>query len=122
MAAQDNLGSQFGFNCTQHNKKCNDISFKYEKGENLHSLNAIHGDRIIGFMDWHPETGHIKDIKVNNDLQRQGIGTRLWNKAQEISGQQGIVAPTHSPDRTKAGDSWARKVGGELPKVKWKHY
>lgn len=59
--------------------------------------------------------GHINEINVDPDLQRQGIGTALWNHAHELARQKVIPVPKHSKQRTDEGDQWARKVGGPLP-------
>lgn len=59
--------------------------------------------------------GHINDIQVEPDLQRQGIGTALWKHANELADQKVVPRPKHSKQRTDEGDQWARKVGGRLP-------
>lgn len=73
-------------------------------------------------MQWSDNTGELQHIMVNHDARRQGIATALWNRAQQLSGERGITAPTHSSKRTKEGDAWAKSVGGELPKRKPSHY
>jgi hypothetical protein len=40
-----------------------------------------------------------------------GIGTHMWRQAQQATG--GTIH--HSPDRTDAGDAFARSVGGTIP-------
>lgn len=60
---------------------------------------------------------HVLNIGVSADQQRRGVATALWNEAHRLAGEvQRIPKPKHSPDRTNAGDAWARSVGGRLPR------
>jgi hypothetical protein len=67
----------------------------------------------VGEMAWHPKTKAVTNIQVWPDEQRQGIGTAMWNMGQKIRPK-----PVHSADRTRAGEAWAKKVGGRLPRRK----
>ena len=58
--------------------------------------------------------GKLQGIETHPDYQRQGLATKLWNYAKSQS-DIGIPEPKHSDARTKAGEAWAKKVGGELP-------
>lgn len=60
--------------------------------------------------------GHVDDVSVDDQYQRRGVGTALWNHANELADKKLIPRPKHSPQRTYPGDQWARKVGGKLPK------
>jgi len=40
----------------------------------------------------------------------------LWEKAKKLSADTGIREPIHSRHRTDAGEAWAKKVGGTIPK------
>jgi GNAT superfamily N-acetyltransferase len=76
-----------------------------------------HGD--VGHLYWHPRTGTIKDVLVHGDHQGQGIATQMYNLAHRVAATtRGVPKPQHSQDRTDAGDSWAKKVGGRLPRRK----
>lgn len=67
----------------------------------------------VGQMDWHPKTHHITGINVYPEDQGKGIATAMWKMGQEIRPK-----PQHSADRTRAGDAWAKSVGGRLPRRK----
>ena len=66
--------------------------------------------REVGSLVW-DSTGKVHDIDVLPDRQRMGIGTVLWQQAQQAAG--GSVR--HSDDRTEAGERFARSVGGTIP-------
>lgn len=59
--------------------------------------------------------GKVQGVETHPDYRRQGLATKLWNYAKERS-DMGIPEPKHSSARTKEGEEWAKKVGGELPK------
>lgn len=85
--------------------------------EHLHKVEAYDAGDWAGELKWHPKTGEIKNLFVEANVRRQGIGTGLWNEAQRIAtSERGIVPPKHSADRTDDGDAWAKKIGGALPK------
>ncbi len=92
-----------------------------DEPEEVHSVKAFdatgrYGWQQLGSMQWHGSTGRILRIQVENDVTRKGLGTRLWQHANELAAQNtDIVAPKHSRDRTLSGELWARRVGGELP-------
>ncbi len=69
----------------------------------------------VGDMLW--DSKGIRNIGVPADQQRRGVATQLWQEGQRLSSENAkIPAPKHSADRTKAGDAWARSVGGRLPR------
>jgi hypothetical protein len=67
----------------------------------------------VGQMVWHPKTKAITGITVDPENQREGIATAMWNMGQGIRPK-----PVHSADRTRAGEAWAKSVGGRLPRRK----
>ena len=76
-----------------------------------------HGD--VGHLYWHPRTGTIKDVLVSGEHQGKGIATQMYSQAQQAAQTvRGVPQPKHSQDRTDAGDAWAKKVGGRLPRRK----
>jgi ribosomal protein S18 acetylase RimI-like enzyme len=92
-------------------------------GDGAHTLNAIdavgphRNPERIGFLRWSHKTGEISSIEVFGGHQRQGVATGLWNEAHRIAGEtRGVKPPRHSPDRTDAGEAWARSLGGRLPR------
>jgi len=73
----------------------------------------------------HPKYGRVGEMQLAPDpdehgnreihdvgvlFKRRGIGTGLYNHAQEAG-----LNPQHSSWRTDEGDAWAHKVGGHLP-------
>ena len=85
----------------------------------VHSITARHSDHgQVGHFYWHPKTGEIKDVLVNGEHEGRGIATQMYKVAQQTSKSEGLPAPKHSSKRTKAGDAWAKRVGGHLPPLK----
>lgn len=91
------------------------FKFLYQLNDGVHNLDAIHDDRNLGFMEWSDKTGELQNIRVNDDVRRQGVATALWNRAHELASEQGITRPVHARERTKEGDAWAKAVGGAIP-------
>lgn len=60
------------------------------------------------------EKGKVQAVETHPKYRRQGLATKLWGIAQENTAQ-GAPAPVHSPTRTRAGEAWAKKVGGDVP-------
>ena len=92
----------------------------YGDGQNSETLSVRathpdHGD--VGHLYWHPRTGTIRDVLVMGEHQGKGIATQMFKTAQETAATtRGVPAPKHSQDRTDAGDAWAKKVGGRVPR------
>lgn len=74
--------------------------------------NEYQNDRLHG-------TGEIANVEVASRTRRQGLATAMYRFANDIaeSSEGRIPAPEHSEARTKAGDAWARAVGGYLPPI-----
>ena len=60
------------------------------------------------------EKGKVQAVETHPQYRRQGLAKKLWGIAQENTAQ-GAPAPSHSSTRTRAGEAWAKKVGGEVP-------
>lgn len=58
--------------------------------------------------------GKVSAVETHPDFRKQGLAKKLWGIAQENT-DQGAPAPQHSAMRTKEGEAWAKKVGGEVP-------
>jgi hypothetical protein len=105
-------------------QKLNEIQFQYDSpdlGESkpTHRLRALAGPTgtQVGEMLWNAQG--IRNVGVGEQFQRRGVATALWSEGHRLAGQNArIPAPKHSADRTKAGDAWARSVGGRLPRRK----
>lgn len=61
------------------------------------------------------EEGKVQGVETHPDYRRQGLARKLWDYAKSQS-EMGIPEPKHSATRTKEGEEWAKKIGGELPK------
>lgn len=61
------------------------------------------------------EKGKVSGVETHPKYRRQGLAKKLWDYAGSRS-DIGIPAPQHSTMRTKEGEAWAHKVGGEVPK------
>ena len=70
----------------------------------------VTGTREVGTLVW-DRTGKLHHVGVVPGRQRIGIGTALWQQAQQAAGG----AIRHSEDRTDAGENFARSVGGTIP-------
>lgn len=87
-----------------------------DTGLGYHEVTAYDSDHNeVGSLQWHKGTGEILDVRVDPQHRRQGVATALHHMAGKLSGEYGLTGPTHSNDRSDQGDSWAKKVGGELP-------
>jgi len=60
--------------------------------------------------------GKVLAVETDPKKRRQGLATKLWNEAQQHSKEMpGVPEPKHSQTRTRSGEAWAKKVGGEVP-------
>jgi GNAT superfamily N-acetyltransferase len=77
------------------------------------------GERSAGYMRWGSKTGEIRAIDVEPQYQRRGVATAMYKHAHELAAtNRKIRSPRHSPDRTEAGEAWARSLGDRLPRRK----
>lgn len=61
----------------------------------------------------HFTSGVIQAMGVHPEHRRQGVATAMLQAAHKAG-----VTPVHSPDRSDAGDAWARSLGVDLPERK----
>lgn len=102
-------------------EKLSNIQFAYDQpdlGESkpIHRVRALsqHGGEL-GSMLWNAQG--IRNVGVAEDQQRRGVATAMWHEGHRLAAENAkIPQPKHSKDRTKAGDAWARSVGGRLPR------
>lgn len=117
MSARDTLGLQF----TRY--KASERFPGTDHLQDEHVIEAVHPEHgVIGELAVRArngggrQAGHIDDVWVDKQMQRQGVGTAMWEHAHQLADQKVIPRPKHSPQRTHEGDQWARKVGGRLPR------
>lgn len=106
MAASDHNGPQFDF-----------VYDTVDTGGRrpLHRIQAVADGNPVGGMVW--SSKEVQNIDVKPPYQRQGLATRMWQEGHRVASENvRVPAPKHSADRTDAGDAWARKVGGRLPR------
>lgn len=75
-----------------------------------HSITATHAtDGVVGRLTWDAGKGHIKDIRVNEEHQRRGVATQMYQHAKKHTYIE------HSNDRTVEGTKWAESTGDRVP-------
>ena len=72
------------------------------------------------YEDW--REGNVDHVEVHPALQRKGIATAMWLRAQQAHRDEPwfYPEPTHSTFRSEDGDAWshslhARGLSGEVP-------
>ena len=89
--------------------------FQYSGAEPHHVVTATHPDKDypVGFLVWKKDTGENIRIEVEEEHQRKGVATVMWNFAKNVAASSDgkIRRPQHSRVKTKAGKAWAKKVG-----------
>jgi hypothetical protein len=94
-------------------------TFKNNERLGGHILVGDKRHEVIGELTWHP-TGEIKNIIVNDEHKRTGIGTKMLKMAQTETRRANQPPIKLSPIRTDEGDAWAKavskKTGKTLPK------
>ena len=76
-------------------------------------------DKPAGLLKWRKAgpPGEIHFISVDEQYQRQGLATELLSRGREFAeATRGVPRPKHSPDRTDAGEAWARTLRERLPR------
>jgi GNAT superfamily N-acetyltransferase len=88
------------------------VQNKFEGGPLVEQPKA----QVVGTIQWHPKTGEVNWVRTHQDYRGLGVASTLWEKAKKLSADTGIREPIHSKHRTDAGEAWAKKVGGTIPK------
>jgi GNAT superfamily N-acetyltransferase len=108
MAASDHLsGYQFRYHMPNNHE--HEVTAHNEHGEGIGWLRWEDSQSTSMWM----KPNEISALGVSNEYQRQGVATRMLQVARENGGD-----PAHSSRRTKAGDEWAKSVGGKRPPKK----
>lgn len=76
-----------------------------------HTVEASAGGRPVGRIEW-DHNSEIRKVWTEPDMRRNGVATALYGEARQHD-----PAVRHSTDRTREGNSWAKSVGGRLPKL-----
>jgi len=82
-----------------------------------HRIDLFNSSGAVGFIEW-DEDGEVNTIHIGDKIRRIGLGTYLWDLANEISEKNKWNPPEHSSRRTEAGDLFARSMGGYIPQLK----
>lgn len=88
-------------------------------GDNRHAINVTvpESKHDVGHLEWTPKTGEVYVVHVDDAYRRQGLATAMWHTAKAVAADtRGVKPPRHSPQRSDAGDAWARTVGGAVPR------
>ena len=65
----------------------------------------------LGSMEWSHKSGEIKDIQVNDEHQRQGLATAMYNYANKLSSSdKSVTKPKHAKSLTDEGKAWAKSL------------
>lgn len=64
----------------------------------------------VGAFTWDPVTGEIDTVVTHPMMQRQGIGSALYETADRIADDLGISRPVHSSNLTPEGRAFAESV------------
>jgi GNAT superfamily N-acetyltransferase len=86
------------------------------KSDPAWEVTAHHQGKQVGYLNW-AMAGHVYDINVDPEHRRKGVATGMWNYALAQGGKhdpnlrQPVSNVTHSENRTRAGDKWAKSTG-----------
>lgn len=90
----------------------------------LHQVTARQGGKVVGGLQWYPESDHEMGIKrgeiatvaVLPEHQGQGLATGMLHHAWGLAdSDSSIPRAEHSSSRSPAGSGWAAKTGGQIP-------
>jgi len=110
---------------TRNNADFQGLTYKhYDTHPTSHELEAFHpkSEEAIGYMRWDKKSGEIKDLSVDKEQRRKGVGTGMYNAAINVANSKGLVEPVHSPVRTAEGEAWARSLPDYAPSILQANY
>lgn len=84
------------------------LHFTFTHGDDnqgKHLLELHHGRTPVGHMDWDTRDGDIGMIDVDHRHRRQGYGSMLWAKADQLSDEHGTPRPGDSAFWTHDGSA-----------------
>jgi len=94
-----------------------DVKHRYTRDDahNEHRISLWNSSGTVGYIEWDIDDGEINKVYVGDSYRRLGIATKMWEMATEWAEENDEVVPEHSSSRTKAGDEWAKSIGGKIP-------
>ena len=97
----------------------NDIRSQYRFMDNdqCHRIDIMNGSGAMGYIEWDADDGEVNKIYVGDKLRRQGLGTHLWELADDYSKANSLIRPEHSSKRTYDGEQFAQAIGGYIPRL-----
>jgi GNAT superfamily N-acetyltransferase len=88
------------------------IAFRPDRGEYMAAFDKKTG-REVGSLILNPLKKGVREVAMVNvdpDVRRQGVATALFLEAKKAG-----LKPAHSPNRSTAGDAFARTTGHPVP-------
>jgi GNAT superfamily N-acetyltransferase len=96
-------------------------TLNYEFSEtvnNEYKLTFFNKNGAVGYIEWDMDDGEVSKIYVGDIYRRQGVGTYIWDVAQEYAKDNRLIQPEHSSKRTQEGDAFAQSIGGYIPSLR----
>jgi hypothetical protein len=100
-----------------------ELQFPHTRGNGYHQITAVHDRMEVGWLRWNDGSpsdqrarGEITALGVAKDYQGHRVATHMYRKASQIS------PVVHSQARTRAGEGWARSVGGPMRPLREEGY
>jgi|TARA_R110000787_G_scaffold336_8_gene1223 GNAT superfamily N-acetyltransferase len=93
------------------------LNHKYNGDEFTHRLDFFNNSGAIGFIEWDRDSGEVEKIYVGDKIRRNGVGTYIWDTAEEWAEENQELPPEHSSRRSKDGDEFAKSMGGNIPSL-----
>lgn len=83
-----------------------------------HQIAAMQGEKNIGNLSWHPGSGTVNRIWVDEGSRRQGLGLQMMRHVQEnhmpTMANGKTMRLQHSPHRDEDGEKFAQATKGEF--------
>jgi GNAT superfamily N-acetyltransferase len=84
-------------------------------GKHLGTAEARYRKKVVGTLDWDPESGEIGNVAVDEPHRREKVATALLKAAKGHAREHGLPPIEHNVIRTDAGEAWAKSTGDNLP-------
>jgi len=100
-----------------HDDFWNTLKYKHESSDDNNKLVFFNKKGAVGYIEWSKDDGEVEKIYVGEPYRRMGVGTHIWDTAIEWSKENNAELPEHSSRRSFEGDSFAKSVGGYIPRL-----